>query len=141
MKKGILTKLIVCLVLVSMAFSFTACANDAAEEEPSVKSIEVTLSIDYPKKAKIDDVKDLQIKIEEDTSVLQTIELYGSVNNISVLVDTTNSTLEGINGVINGVTLSDGKWEYRINGKAVKKNEDKKIVESGDFVEFIYVKQ
>lgn len=141
MKKTILKNLLLCLLFVFITFSFSSCGNEAEDTEPSVKSIDITLSIDYPKKSGIDDVKKILFKIEEDTSVLQTIELYGNVYDIPVLVDTTNSTLEGINGIINHVTLKDGHWEYQINGKKISKSENKKIVESGDFVEFIYVKE
>lgn len=140
MKKGILVNLILCVLLISSILLISSCGTGEVEEAPSVTSIDIKLSIDYPKKSNVADIQQVPFKIEEDTTVLQAIQLYGNVNDISILVDTTHSTLEGINNVANHVLIKDAEWEFKINDKYVSKSESEYVLKSGDSVEFIYVK-
>lgn len=141
MKKKHIRKVLVCLALLISALICIGCSsNDHSEESLNVKSINISISIDYPEKAKQPDLKTLPFRLEEGTSGLQAVELYGNVNNTSVLVDTTYSTLEGIDSIINHVTLKAGEWQYKINGKAMDKPIGDVILKDGDHLELIYMK-
>ena len=120
-------------------FSLSGCSGQGQQDTPTVDSIEVTISIDYPGKS--EDIKNQKFRVEEETSVLQAIELYGNVNNISILVDTTNATLEGIHNVINHVTYKTYAWQYSVNGKLKTKAIDNYALEDGDHLEFVYAKE
>ena len=140
MKKGILVNLILCVLLISSALLISSCAAEETEEAPAVESVDITLSIDFPKKSNIIDINDISFRIEEDTTVLQAIQLYGNVNNISILVDTTHASLEGIHRVQNDVFTAGAEWRFKVNGKYVSKEESEYTLKSGDHVEFIYAK-
>lgn len=140
MKKGLRFNLILCILLLCLACFVAACSNNE-EEVPDIASIDISLTINYPEKSKAVDIKNVSFKIEEETTVLQAIQLYGNVNNISVLVDTTHSTLEGINGIINGVDTKNNVWKFKLNGKYVSASESEKLLEDGDSLEFLYVKR
>lgn len=141
MKKRIRYGLLLCILLVSMLFVFSGCGNNAEEDAPEVKSIDITLSIEFPQKSKIIDIKGVPFRVEEETSVLQMIELYGNVNNISVLVDTTHGTLEGISGIINEVYQDNHTWKFKINGKNTSTAVSDCVLEDEDSIEFIYIKK
>lgn len=141
MKKGIRFHVVLCVLLVSVLFLCSGCSSQEEEATPNVETINITLSIDYPNQSNRTDIKEVAFKLEEDTTVLQLIELYGNVNNLSILVDTTHSTLEGINGVNNGAYWKKGEWKFTINEKFTSKPEGEKTLENGDFVQFIYVKE
>ena len=132
-------RMLVCLAVLTAALFCMSCSSDETDT-PAVESVNISISIDYPEKAKLPDLKTLPFRIEEETSVLQAIELYGSVNNTSDLVETTYSTLEGIDGVVNGITLKSGEWKYQINGKELTKPMGDVILKDGDHLEFIYTK-
>ena len=139
MKNKIGKKYFLCLLTLLVVFFLWGCSSQEQEEVPAVDSIEVTISIDYPGKSA--DLKDQPFRLEEETSVLQAVELYGNVNDISILVDTTNATLEGIHGVINHVTYKTCEWQYAVNGKLKTKAINKYILEDGDHLEFVYAKE
>jgi len=138
-KKMIRTQL--CLLTLLAALCLCGCGGKETQETPAVDSIEVFISIDYPQKAKKPDLKTLPFRIEEDSSVLQVVELFGNVNDISILVDTTYATLEGVDGVINHVTLDTGTWQYKINDKLKDKSVDDMILKDGDHLELVYTKE
>lgn len=139
MKTKGMMKQVLCLLTLMALLLLCGCGSDK-DETPSVDSIDLSISIDYPAKAKKPDLKTLPFRAEEDSSVLQVVELFGNVNEISVLVDTTYSTLEGIDGVINDVTLKTGAWQYKINGEPSDNPIQDVILKDGDHVEFIYSK-
>ena len=142
MRKKLTMKGLICLVVLSSALFCTACGSDSdSEDSPNVKSININISIDYPEKAKKPDLKTLPFRVEEETSVMQAVELYGNVNNTSILIDTTYSTLEGVDGVINDVTLKTGTWYCRINGETLDKPVSDVILKDGDHLELIYTKE
>jgi len=141
MKNRIRYGLLLCCLVVSMLFIFSGCGSSDDTETAEIKSIDITLSIEYPVKSKIIDIKGVPFRLEEETSVLQMIELYGNVNNISVLVDTTHGTLEGISGIINGIYQNNHTWKFKINGKNSSTAVSDCILEDGDSIEFIYVKK
>ncbi len=129
-----------CLLLLSMLF-LCGCSNEDEQDAPNVDSIAISISIDYPAKAKLPDLKTLPFRIEEDSTVLQVVELFGNVNDISILVDTTYSALAGIDGVINHVTLKSSVWQYKINGELKDKSINKVILKDGDHLELVYAKE
>lgn len=139
MKNKIAKKHFLCLLTLFSVFCLWGCSPQEQEEAPAVDSIEITISIDYPGKAK--DLKEQPFRLEEETSVLQAVELYGNVNDISILVDTTNVTLEGINGVINHVTYKTCAWQYSVNGKLKSKEINECILKDGDQLELVYAKE
>ena len=132
---------LLCLLVVAMTLIFTGCGSSDDTETPEIKSIDITLSIEFPQKSKIIDIKGVPFRVEEETTVLQMIELYGNVNNISVLVDTTHGTLEGISGIINGVYQNNHLWKFKINGKNTSTAVSDCVLEDGDSIEFIYLKK
>ena len=129
-----------CLLILGLSIFLWGCGEDASEEAPVVDPIQVTITIDYPAKTKIPDIRDQQFRVEEESSALEIIELYGNVNEVSILVDTTNSTLEGINGVISHVLAKNYEWQYKVNGEFSKKSIGDYIAEDGDLLEFVYVR-
>lgn len=141
MKKKLSLYACLCILLLSALCLFTGCSQQQTEETPDIETVNITLSIDYPKKSSRTDIHEVSFRLEEDTTVLQLIELYGNVNNLSVLVDTTQSTLEAINGVQNGIFWKDGTWKFKINGKYTTKSENEILLEDSDHLEFIYVKE
>lgn len=142
MNKKLIMKVLICLTVLLFTFFCAACGNtSSSQDSDSVKSINISISIDYPEKAEKPDLKTLPFRIEEETSVMQAIELYGNVNNTSILIDTTYSTLEGIDGVINGVTLKRGSWYCRINGKNLDTPYGDVKLKDGDHLELIYTKE
>ena len=141
MKKKLSLYACLCILLLSVLCMFTSCSEQPTEDKAmDIQSINITLSIDYPKKSTRSDINEVPFRLEEDTTVLQLIELYGNVNNLPILVDTTHSTLEAINGVQSGIFWKDGQWKFTVNGKYATKSESEKLVEDGDFVKFIYVR-
>lgn len=139
MKNPKILKLCVCLIVILSSLILWGC-GEPENENPAVKSVDIRISIDFPDKAKLPDLNTLPFRVEENTSALQAVELYGNVNNISILIDTTYSTLEGIDGVINGVTLKAGQWQCKINGKNKTKLMNDVILKDGDHLELVYTK-
>ena len=131
-------KLVLCMLIVMAALFCISCGNSSEDETTSVESVDINISIDFPEKAKLPDLRTLPFRVEEETTVLQAVELYGTVNNISILVDTTASSLEGIDGVINGITLKKGEWQYKVNGKETSKSISEAVLKNGDHLELIY---
>lgn len=141
MKTNHLKKILICLLAAITLFALYGCGDKNNRDIADVDSISVSISVDYPVKAKKADLKTLPFRAEEDSSILQVVELFGNVNDISILVDTTYSTLEGIDGVINHVTLKAGTWQYKINGELKDKPISDVILKDGDHLELVYAKE
>ena len=139
MKKKILTNLILCLLVFSSIFVVTGCGKEK-EETPIVHPIQITISIDYPAKSEIEDVEAADFKIEEDSTVLDAIQLYCNVNELPVIVETTDASIQGINGVSNGDYSAARHWQFKINGELCETPENEKILKDGDTVEWIFRK-
>jgi len=129
---------IICITLLWTVFFISGCGTQETEESPAIDPIEITVSINYPHNTKLVDVEKELFRIEEDSTVLQIIELYGNVHDLPILVETTNSTLEGISSIHNGVYAKDGQWRYKVNGDIKGKAVDKMIIDNGDHLEFFY---
>ena len=110
-----------------------------SEPAPIVNPINVTISIDYPKKADLEDVKDADFKVEEGASVLDAIQLYCNVNELPINVETTSSSIIGINDVNNG-DYNSKTWQYKINGELCDTDVSEKILKDGDSIQWVYMK-
>lgn len=139
MKCKIRKRCLFCLLALISMLCLSGCSDNSGQSTPSVDTIKVEVSFDFP--GKDHDKTGIMFRADEDCSVLQIIQLYGSVNSIPILVDTTNSTLEGIDGVINHVTQKNSIWQYKINGAFGGTAIDKTIVNDGDILEFVYTKE
>lgn len=139
MKKKILTNLIICMLVFSSIFVVTSCGKEK-EETPIVHPIKITLSINYPAKSEIEDVEEVNFKIEEDSTVLDAIQLYCNVNELPVTVETTDASIQGINGVTNGDYSAKRHWQYKINGELCETPENEKILKDGDTLEWVFRK-
>lgn len=139
MKKKILTNLIICMLVFSSIFVVTGCGKEK-EETPIVHPIKITISINYPQKSEIEDVEEVNFKIEEDSTVLDAIQLYCNVNELPVTVETTDESIQGINGVTNGDYGSKRHWQYKVNGKLCETPENEKILKDGDTLEWFFRK-
>ena len=129
------------LIVVSAVFLTAGCGEKAESgKEPAVKTVGITISIDYPGGAEMEDVKAVPFKIEEGSSVLETIELYCNVNEMPVAVEITGGTVIGINDLLNGDVFANRTWKYRVNGKLMEESARKVILEDGDSLEWIYTK-
>lgn len=139
MKKRTLANLIICLLVFSSIFVVTACGKDT-EETPIVHPIEITMSINYPQKADLEDVKDVIVRVEEGSTVLEAIQIYCNVNELPVTVETTDASIQGINGVENGEYSKARGWKYKLNGELCNTPENEKVLEDGDKLEWVYRK-
>ena len=94
--------------------------------------IEIFISIDYPKKAKTPDMENFKFKVEKKSNVLEATELYASMSEIPLLVDTTSNTITSIN--------KKATWQFKVNGKLIQGTPDSKRLHDGDSIEWIYMK-
>ncbi len=140
LKKRISLILTVMLALSSVLLTAGCGEKTEGGKEPPVKTVEITLSIDYPKSAEMEDVKAVPFKIEEGSSALETIELYCNVNEMPVAVEITGGTVIGINDLLNGDVFANRTWKYMVNGELMEKSARKVILEDGDSLEWIYTK-
>lgn len=140
LKKRISLILTVLLALSSVLLTAGCGEKTESGKEPPVKTVEITLSIDYPKSAEMEDVKAVPFKIEEGSSALETIELYCNVNEMPVAVEITGGTVIGINDLLNGDIFANRTWKYMVNGELMEKSARKVILEDGDSLEWIYTK-
>ena len=100
----------------------------------------VTSRIDYPKKSEIPDVENTDFKIEENSSVLEAIQLYCNVNDMPINVETTDGTIVGINGLNNGDFHPNRIWQYKVNGELSASPAGEYILQEGDVLEWVYKK-
>lgn len=138
-KRNICTLLCISL-LISMVF-LTGCQGKEKAEAPSnLNSVDIILSIDYPKSAEIEDVTEVVFTIEEDSSVLEAIQLYCNVGNIPVTIETTGGTVVGINDLLNGDIFASRTWQFKVNGIFPNKPAGEVILKDGDTLEWVYCK-
>ncbi|MGN0658027.1 MAG: DUF4430 domain-containing protein [Emergencia sp.] len=140
MKKKLFTSLIICLLLCSSVLIMAGC-GDKAEETVIVNPIEITLSITYPEKAEMEDISEELFKIEEDSTVLDAIQLYCNVNDMNITVETTGGDVQGIAGVENGDYGSSRIWKYKLNGELCDEPENQQVLKDGDTLEWVYRKK
>ena len=138
MKRRILTGFVLCALTVSCLLLASGCGGDAEEAAPVINPIEITVSIDFPKKAELEDVSDEPFKIEENSTVLEAIQLYCNVADMPITVETTDGSVQGIGGVENGDYYSSRIWQYKLNGELCTVAEAQQKLQDGDVLEWVY---
>lgn len=136
-KKSIFSKLIVCSLILVMSFTFFSCNEKDKTEGKIVHPINVTMSIDFPDKSKIQDIVDAHFAVEEGASVLDMIQLYCTVNNIPLTVETTSTYVHGIGGVMEG-DFGKREWQFKINDIFCDTDESEQIVENNDRITWVF---
>ncbi len=141
MKKNTFTRLILCVTALLLALSVAACGEKQKDDEaPTVNSIDITISIDYPESAEMDDVTQDSFAIEEDSSVLEAIQLYCNVNEMPVTIETTGGTVVGINDLLNGDIFAARTWQFKVNGELCTDPAGDVTLKDGDNLEWVYIK-
>lgn len=138
MKNKSIIKLILCVLALSSLFIVAGCSSNE-EEPPAVNPIEISISIDFPKAADIDDIEETTIKIEEGSSVLDALQIYCSISDVPLTVETNSNSVHGISNLDNG-TMKDRTWRYKLNGELRDVAESKKELKDGDHVEWVFIK-
>ena len=141
MKKNTITRLILCITALFVAMSVTACSEKQKDDEaPTVASIDITISIDYPESAEMDNVTQEPFSIEENSSVLEAIQLYCNVNEMPVTIETTGGTVVGINDLLNGDIFAARTWHFKVNGEICTAPAGDVTLKDGDSLEWVYIK-
>lgn len=140
MKRRILTCFLLCVLAVGCMVFAGGCGRPAEETAPVVNPIEISVSIDFPKKADLDDISGEQFKLEEGATVLDALQLYCNVADMPVTVETTDGSVQGIGGVENGDFHAERTWQYKLNGELCTAAESQQKLEDGDVLEWVYRK-
>lgn len=127
------------IALILSLFTLTGCGSED-ESVPDVKSFDISFSVNYPVKAELDDIENDTFKIEEKSTVLDVTEIYCSVNDIPLTIETTNGYVHGIDDVYNGDFYRNRQWRYKINGKLRADPPGEKYLEEGDTLEWVFMK-
>lgn len=128
-----------CLCFIASILCMTSC--EKKDETPEIiNPITITISIDYPKKSELPDVETTAFKIEEDSSVLEAIQIYCNINDMPVNVETTDGTIVGINNLNNGDFHPNRIWQYKVNGQLCADPAGDYILQDGDVLEWVYKK-
>lgn len=138
-KNPIFSKLIISSLILVMSFTFFSCNEKDKTSGKIVHPINVTMSIDFPNKSKIPDVIEAHFAIEEGASVLDMIQLYCTVNNMPLTVETTSTYIQGIDGVMEG-DYGKREWQFKINDVLCDADESEQIVENNDHVSWVFKK-
>ncbi|MGI6212128.1 MAG: DUF4430 domain-containing protein [Anaerovoracaceae bacterium] len=128
-------------LLVITASVLCACAEqNPSEDIPENKALHLTITMTYPEKVEpANYIKDYKFRVEKGTSLLEGLQLFCKVNDISLNIDTTNNVVEGINGVNNG-DMKHYEWKCRINDEEVTDSPDTVKLKDNDHVEWYYTK-
>lgn len=140
MKKKILTSFVLLALTAGCIVFGSGCGKQTEEATPVINPIEITVSIDFPKKANIEDITAEPFKIEENSTVLEAIQLYCNVADMPITVETTDGSVQGIGGVENGDYFAGRTWQYKLNGELCTAAEAQQKLEDGDVLEWVYRK-
>ena len=140
MKRRILTIFVLFALTISCAVFGSGCSKQTEETAPVINPIEITVSIDFPEKADIEDISAEPFKIEEDSTVLEAIQLYCNVAEMPITVETTDGSVQGIGGVENGDYSASRTWQYKLNGELCTIAESQQKLKDGDVLEWVYKK-
>ncbi len=140
--KRIITPILIILCLTAAAslagFFFTHKHETPAAPKDGIS---VTLTIQYPEKAKKKDVIRVQkteFSVEKDTSVLDALQLYGKLEDLPVSVDTTRDEVDGIGGVENGAVAKGSVWKFHLNGGALRTDPARATLKAGDSITWVF---
>ena len=140
MKKNIFKKVIISFLVLLISLAIFGCGNENKTNDKVVNPINVSMDIYYPQKAEMDNIKNVSFTIEEDSSVLDMVQIYCNINNIPISIETTSSYVQGINGVMEGDKYGDNHiWAFTINDKTVKNGAADQILKDGDHVTWKYI--
>ena len=140
MKRRILTRFLLCALALGCVVFTAGFGGQAEEASPVVNPIEITVSIDFPKKADLEDISGEQFKLEEGATVLEALQLYCNVADMPVTVETTDGSVLGIGGVENGDFHAERTWQYKLNGELCTAAESQQKLADGDVLEWVYRK-
>jgi len=130
MKGKTITKMIVTLLAILLAFGISGCGTKPSGSDSSLKTIAVTMNISYPQKSGKTDLKDYPMNVQQGATVLQVLEAYCEREGVNVSVDTTQgSYVTGINQV--QATQHTG-WVYEVNGQSSVNGADQQQVQNND---------
>ncbi len=141
-KRKIMASLLVCALLTGIMFALSACGKPNQIGSQQIENpIEISISIKYPEKAKKPDIEAVGFKVEKNSTVMLALQLYCSVHDIPLMIDTTSNTVQGINNIENGVLIKDRAWKYRLNGRLSNAAVAEKKLHDGDELQWIYAKK
>ena len=140
MKRRILTSFVLLALTAGCIIFGSSCSKQTEEAAPVINPVEITVSIDFPKKADTEDITAEPFKIEENSTVLEAIQLYCNVADMPITVETTDGSIQGIGGVENGDFFADRTWQYKLNGELCTVAESQQKLEDGDVLEWVYRK-
>ena len=141
-KRRILASLLVCALLSGIMFALSACGKPNQIGSQQIENpIEISISIKYPEKAKKPDIEAVGFKVEKNSTVMLALQLYCSVHDIPLMIDTTSNTVQGINNIENGVLIKNRVWKYRLNGRLSNAAVAEKKLHDGDELQWIYAKK
>jgi hypothetical protein len=140
--RKILASLLVCALLTGILFALSACGKPNQNGSQQIENpIEITISIKYPDKAKKPDIEAVGFKVEKKSTVMLALQLYCSVHEIPLMIDTTSNTVQGINNIENGVLIKNRMWKYRLNGRLNDAAAAEKKLHDGDELQWVYVEK
>lgn len=135
------------LVVVMISAVISGCTGEKAKpkdagSDESGKTMNVYISIDYPDEANLPDLINQKFVFEKGSTALDSIQLYGTVVGLPILVETTGGDLVGINNIKNG-DYGNGHWDLFVNGKPAKEKNVSATpshitLESEDSVRWVY---
>ncbi len=140
MRKKKLIGFVLFLAVSASAVLMPGCQEQKKEEKPVINPVDITISIDYPERSELTDLKEIPFTIEENSSVLEALQLYCNVNEMPVTIETTYGTVVGINDLYNGDIFTSRSWQFKVNGQLSEKPAGEVILENGDSLEWVYKK-
>lgn len=120
----------------------TGCSTNTKSDNvgPIINPITVNISIDYPKKSKLNDIENIPFTCEEDSTIIDVIQLYCNVNEIPVAIETTFGNILAINNITSGYYDNKRQWIFFINDTPIDKdNLNKSIVKDGDNINCSFI--
>lgn len=140
-------KIAVIMVLVCMLAGLPALAGcggssgtNAGEKPKKGKSINISMTIEYPEKARLAGLENITFPVEENTTVLQAIELFCNISDIPCYLETTSNTIVGINTVMNGDFNKKRIWMFSVNDGPLRTDATEVRLKNGDSLKWTYGK-
>lgn len=133
------------LVLLSMLLAavliFTGCGGSQTGSGEDIENpITVTMTIDYPEEADATDLENVEVTVEEGTSLLKMLKRYGRENDVAIVVSSSGWTyVTGIGGVSEKDFGDTSGWVYYVNDEMPMTTADDYILADGDDILWQYV--
>lgn len=128
-------KILMVVIAVVMVFSMAACGGSADESDAAM--INVSIEIDYPDNAGIEDVQAAMI-VEEGTNAMDMLYQYADENDIEVVLDESSATIyvTSIGGV---EQTADAGWVYEVNDEMTMDAADQLVLSEGMEITWEYM--